>query len=394
MSEITPNTTKICPTCGTRLNINAARCSVCGAVLTAEKPEEISAKSVQGMRLPEVTISLPLLIGLAALLLILGAGGVYAVFQMSVPKNGGSTNVGGVSVAAAATHTPTATVTSTATVTQSPTPDYTATPISTATPLPPILYKVKAGDLCGSIAYVYGVSVNALIQLNQLNADCAISPGMELKVPQPTATPQPLATNTLNPTQQAQSDCKKIEYVVKSGDTLMGIAANYAVNKDVVLQYSGKTDEIVRVGEKLVIPLCEQSLEAPTATPVPPYPAANLLQPADGAYFRASDAITLQWSAVGDLGKNEQYAVTIIDVTDGNSRKAVNYVTDTKLIVPDNLRPASADPHVFYWTVLPVRQIGTNKDDGTPIWQPAGDVSAQRSFSWSGGVAPANTPVK
>jgi LysM repeat protein len=193
----------------------------------------------------------------------------------------------------------------------------------------------------------------------------------------------------LNPTELAQSDCQKVEYFVKDGDTLGGIAANYAVSTGSIQAYSGLTSDTVMVGQKLIIPLCEQSLEAPTATPVPPYPAANLLLPADGAGFNTGDVVTLQWAAVGELRQNEAYAVTVIDVTDGNNRSQVEYVTDTKFIIPESFRPASNTPHIYYWTVLPVRQVGTDKDSGAPVWEPAGDVSAQRTFSWIGGGAPA-----
>ena len=380
--ETSPNTTKICPTCGTRLNINAARCSVCGSNLASSVT--MAAKPVQGPRIPQVTFSLPVMVGLAILLLVIGAGAVFAYFQtISKPVEGGI-------VIVANTNTPTTTVTATVTPTLSPTA--TETPAPTATPLPPILYKVASGDTCGSIAYVYGINVNAIIQLNQLSPECALSVGQELKIPQPTPTPSPMPTNTLNPTEQAMLDCQQVEYIVKEGDTLGKIAGNYAVSPDSIRIYSALSSDVVMLGQKLVIPLCEQSLEAPTATPVPPYPAPNLLLPSDGAFFKSGDVVTLQWAAVGDLRQNEAYEVTVIDVTDGDARKLVSYVTDTKFILPDDFKPVSGDPHIFYWTTQPVRQIGANKDTGEPEWESAGEVSGQRAFSWIGGGAAA-TPA-
>ena len=382
--ETSPNTTKICPTCGTRLNINAARCSVCGSSLTPSATMAAS-KPVQASRIPEITLSLPVIFGLALLLLVVGAGSVLAYLQSTnKPVEGG-----GLIVIA---NTSTVTVTVTPTITETPTATPTETPVPTASPLPPIAYKVAANDTCGSIAYVYGTSVNAIIQLNKLSSECMLSVGQELLIPQPTPTPSPQPTNTLNPTEQAMQDCPQVEYIVKENDTLGKIAGNYAVSAASIQKYSGMTSDIVQLGQKLVIPLCEQSLEAPTETPMPPYPAPNLLLPADGAFFKAGDVVTLQWAAVGDLRQNEAYAVTVIDVTDGDQRKIVGYVTDTKYIVPDDFKPASSDPHIFYWTVLPVRQTGTNKDTGAPEWSPAGDLSQQRTFSWVGG-APAATPA-
>lgn len=72
-----PTSTKICPTCGTRLNAGAARCTVCGATLAPAA----AAKPVQVSRMPEITLSLPVVLGLMVLLLAVGAGTVYAVIS-------------------------------------------------------------------------------------------------------------------------------------------------------------------------------------------------------------------------------------------------------------------------------------------------------------------------
>jgi hypothetical protein len=116
------NTTKICPTCGTRLGINATRCSVCGSNL-APTVSVATSKGVSGPRIPEVTLSLPILLVLIVLLLIIGAGSVYWVLRT---LNGGS-----VVLAAASTNTPTPTNTAT----------FEPTPTASSTPTlePPIL---------------------------------------------------------------------------------------------------------------------------------------------------------------------------------------------------------------------------------------------------------------
>jgi len=379
--DTTPQqTTKICPTCGTRLGINATRCSVCGSTL-APTVSVSATKAVQGQRMPEVHISLPLLIGLVILFLAIGAGTVFAVLR--------NMNNGEVPIART---TDTLTPTTTATVTFTPTATSTPTLQPTWTALPPIEYKVAPNDTCISIAYAFNVSVNSIVVLNSLPATCdTLSIGQVLLIPQPTPTPSPAPTNTLNPTEMAAQECEKVEYEVKEGDALSSIAANYAVSMASIRVYNHLPSDVVYTGQKLTIPLCEQMLETPTPTPVPPYAAPNLLLPADGASFNAGDAITLQWASVGELRENESYAVTIEDVTEGNARKLVDYVKDSKYIVPESFRPTSNTPHVFRWSVLPVRQTGTDKDTGNAIWEPAGAVSGQRVFSWIGTGSPAPT---
>lgn len=342
-----------------------------------------SAKPVAGPRIPAVTLSLPILFGMAIILLAIGAGAIYLVLQ--------NLNGGEVPVAAASTQTPTPTLT--ATVTPTLEPSHTPTIEPTWTPLPPIEYKVASLDTCLGIAYQFNVSVNSIIILNGLSAACdTLSPGQILLVPQPTPTPSPMPTNTLNPTEIAAQECEKIEYEVKEGDALSSIAANYAVSMDSIRVYNNLPSDVVYSGQKLIIPLCEQMLETATPTPIPPYAAPNLLLPSDGAsYTKPSDVITLQWASVGELRENESYAVTIEDVTEGNARKLVEYVKDSKFIIPETFRPTDNTPHVFRWSVLTVRQTGTDKDSGNPIWEPAGAVSGQRVFSWVGLGGPAPT---
>jgi LysM repeat protein len=374
----TPNTTKLCPTCGTRLGINATRCSVCGSSLSPSA-SAASANAVTGPRIPTVTLSLPVLFGLGVLLLIIGAGAVYGALNTLR----GDEPVA--SVAATITDTPGPTPTITVTPTDTPTP----TLEPTWTPEPPLTYKVASGDTCLGIALAFGVSVNSIVQLNELSVDCSpLSLGQELKIPRPTPTPSPAPTNTLNPTEIAKQECETFEYIVKDNDTLGGIAGNYAVSVASVRVFNNLPNDIVWVGQKLVIPLCEQMLETPTPTAIPPYRAPNLLLPADGASFtNPSEAITLQWDAVGTLRQNELYAVTIEDVTDGDTRKWVDYVPDTKFTLPESYRATEDKPHVYRWTVMTVRQTGTDKDSGLPVYEPAGAVSSQRVFSWMGGAS-------
>jgi LysM repeat protein len=331
--------------------------------------------------MPEITLSLPVVMGLMILLLAIGAGTVYGVLQATKPKD----QPGGIS------SQPTLTASVTPTITITPTATLTGTPEPTWTIEPPIVYKVKAGDNCGSIAYTFGVTIQSIITLNDLPVACdTLSVGQELKVPHPTPTPSPQPTATLDPTQQAAASCDKLTYTVTDKDSLSGIALNYGVTVQSIREYNSLPGDIIVANQKLIIPLCERGpKDTATPTTIPPYPAANLLLPADGtAFTNAADVITLQWASVGELRQNEAYAVTIEDVTTGT--KNVEYVTDTKYTVPQELRPTDGSPHSFRWSVLPVRQSGSSKDTGQPVWEPGGSVSVQRIFTWLSG--PATTP--
>lgn len=378
--ESTP--TKLCPTCGTRLAENAARCVVCGSEFSATpKQKAKSEKAVRGARMPEVTLSLPAALGLLAIFLVVGAVALYFTLNLTgfVQKP---------------TEVPTITVTST--ITNTPTETLMPSETPTLTLEPPIDYIIQSGDTCYSIAAFFNVSANVIILNNSLNTNCTdLVVGNTIKVPHPTATPLPAATSTLEPAAATRAACQTVSYTVQANDTLSSIAINYAVSMESIKEWNGLSTDNVMLDQALTIPLCMRAATAgpsPTPTTPPPYPAPNLLLPVDGAPFTlAHNTVTLQWASVGTLRDNERYQVTIEDVTSGTGRKLVVYVTDTKYIVEVTFRPQDNTPHVMRWWVVPVRQTGTD-DQGDPIWSTAGTASTPRVFTWSG-AASAATPT-
>ncbi len=375
--------TKICPTCGTRLSENATRCLVCGTDLAA-RPEPKAAKkaeqAVQASRMPEITLSLPLALGLLVLLLVVGAVVVFFALkttgQVTPPTEIPSP-----------TSSPTASATATETLIPSPIP--------TITIQPPFDYTVKSGDTCNGIAFAFGVSPQSIIVLNNLSSQCTdLVVGQVLKVPFATATPAPLPTNTPLPATQTMLACERVNVTVQENDTLSSIALNYNVSMQAIKDYNGLSTDNVFVGQTLTIPLCARAATAgpsPTATIPPPYPAPNLLLPADGAAFTlANDVVTLQWASVGTLRDGEAYQIIVEDVTGNQGDRITDYVTDTKYIVPTSFRPKDNVAHVLRWWVVPVRQTGTD-EQGQPIYTPSGAVSEKRVFSWVG-VAVEGTP--
>ena len=385
-SENPSQKTQVCPTCGTRLSESATRCLVCGTELTAQTVEEQKAsksveKAVQASRMPEITLGLPAALGLMAVILLIGAGVVYAAL-----------NVGGRVVEPTPVSTPTETALPTPTATEAPT----HTPIPTATELPPFDYTVAAGDTCSLIALNFGISVNSLIILNNLPVSCNnLYIGQVLKVPYPTPTPAPLPTNTLPPEEAAKAECEKVPITVQENDTLSSISLNYAVPMAAIKEYNGLSTDNVFLGQTLLIPLCERAATpgpSPTPTTPPPYPAPNLLLPADGGAFTlANDVVTLQWSSIGTLRDNETYRVIVEDITGGQTRRLTDYVTDTKYIVPTTFRPKDNVAHVIRWWISTVRQTGTD-EQGQPIYSSAGADSPKWVFTWVGS-APQETPA-
>lgn len=329
-----------------------------------------------------MTLSLPLALTLLALFALISAGLTFIALRFLGPDE-----------VAQADFTETLTPTTSPTLAPSPT----STPVPSPTPLPPIEHTVSENETCLGLAVFYDVSLQAIVNANtNLTTDCILSVGQIVLIPQPTPTASPEPTVTLPASEATIAACDTITYTVEANDTLMGIAANYNVDMQAILDYNEKTSEIVFTGEILIIPLCERLPTAgptPTATAPPPYPAPNLLLPQDGsAYTLADDTVTLQWAAVGELRENEYYRVTVLDVTEGSGTvRLIDVVRDTKYIVPTSFRPADPVPHVLRWWVEVVRQVGTS-EEGEPIYDVGGSSSIRRDFTWSGAAIDA-TPT-
>ena len=362
----------ICPVCGTRVSENASRCLVCGTQLNAVS-SNAKNRSLDSSGLPEIHLRLPGMIVLTLVFLALVATIVALLVTSKLSASAENDQ------AVKESQTPTATITLTATQT------LTNTPEPTWTPLPPVSHVVGPGQQCLHVALQYNTSVQAIILENKLDANCTVSEGQVLMVPLPTYTPSPVpsATPELLPEEERCTNVMPI--TVSASDTLSSLAANYSVTMRDIMEHNGMSNDIVRVGQALEIPLCYRLPTpgpTPTATPVPPYPGPNLLLPRSGAYFPpGEEGLTLQWASVADLYPNELYRVVVKDLTSTDERSLVEYVADTKFILPSSFRPADATPHIIQWTVSVARRI--NNDPANPIYEEAGVQSDPRVFIWS-----------
>lgn len=373
-------TQKICPTCGTQVRQGAKKCLVCGTQLTQQvvksRQKEGQGTNIQGSRMPIMTLSAPLMIIMLVLFLGIGSGVTFLALNLS-----------GNIAQAIETNTPTLTLPPTSTPTLT-IPTLTASPLPSPTPLS---YIIQENDTCLEIAFIFNTSVLSIVTENGLAADCTnLTVGQTLRIPQPTPTQTPIATNTPSSQQATIQACDKAFHVVQENETLSLIAVAYEVPLEAIMEWSGKSVDTAFFGETLTIPLClRRSVAGVTVTPspAPDYPAPELLRPRNGEAFTLSnDIVTLQWAAVSELRENESYLVSILDITSGSSRELIVSVRDTKYVVPETLRPRDDLPHIFRWSVVTVAQIGVN-EDGSPRYRESGPRSQPSYFSWLGSTS-------
>lgn len=136
---------------------------------------------------------------------------------------------------------------------------------------------VQPGDTLASLAQVYGISVETLITANCLPTQSLIV-GVTLYVP--SLPPSATSTLTLPPPptviQFAAKPCGHpagwVNYTVKKGDTLYSIARAHAISVAKLKSANCLTSDLIRGGQRLVVPNIPAGIPADPATSVPEIP--------------------------------------------------------------------------------------------------------------------------
>ncbi len=117
------------------------------------------------------------------------------------------------------------------------------------------------------------------------------------------------------------------------------------------------------------------------------YPGPTLLGPPDGWVFRNQTAevpILLNWLSVGLLGEDEWYSISIRSGTvEGAEGETVTELTKANSYrVPLELRPPEgAESHLFEWQVTVIRLVETEAE-GSAVSEPISHQSEARTFYW------------
>ena len=119
------------------------------------------------------------------------------------------------------------------------------------------IYVVKRGDSLWKIANDYGVTVDALKELNNLTTN-GLQIGQQLLVP----------------AQASNTPANEIVYIVKKGDSLWTIAQQYNTTISALKTRNNLTSNVLSIGQQLIIPSSTQT----------PSNDSNNTQPAEKTY--------------------------------------------------------------------------------------------------------------
>lgn len=199
-----------------------------------------------------------------------------------------------------------------------------------AQPSAPAEYTIARGDTISGIAGRYGLDTNAILKLNNLQANTIIYPGQKIKLTGSAPAPSAPAAK---PEAPAPASSAGSVYTVKSGDTLGAIAARHGVKLSEVLSWNGlNMNSIIYPGQKIKIGSGQAPAPAPAATPAPaPAPAAN-----SGSYtVKSGDTL----SAIA-----AKHGVKLSDILSANKLTMTSVIfPGNKLVIPGaSIQPAAS----------------------------------------------------
>jgi LysM repeat protein len=301
-------------------------------------------------------------------------------------------------------------------------------PTATVTPIPTVVYvkyTVKQGDTLSTIARQFKVTVEAIRAANNLSGDTihigdvlnipltqpgpptpgAVSfatggqtdstslprePSIAFNTPtlipfRPTLTPAGPTTPTPTP--------GVVAYTVKSGDTLLSIAAVFSTTVQSIMDLNKLSGPSIRAGQVITVPVgiwtatpTPTEVFDPTATLTPQfsYAAPDLLYPSEGADFAHTATVTLQWLAPGTLKSDEFFVVHLSYILNGVEQSLPGYaVYEGTYLTLDSSPAGNNGPTQFFWYVVVVRSTGCGATSPAAV-QPCAvsPISPGRSFTW------------
>ena len=105
-------------------------------------------------------------------------------------------------------------------------------------------YRVRNGDSLWSISRKHGMTVAQLARLNGISTKAMLQPGQRLQVSGSRGTPET----------QTVAKAGKVDYKVKRGDTLSGIARRFAVTVSQLQNWNNMgRSTVLRAGQLLTI---------------------------------------------------------------------------------------------------------------------------------------------
>jgi LysM repeat protein len=186
-------------------------------------------------------------------------------------------------------------------------------------------------------------------------------------LPEPSPTPPPVTTETV-----------LVKHIVEDGETLLSIALQYDVSVDGIQQANGLTDELIRIGDELTIPIVRENAASGVAGPasnftytvvegdtlisialkfgstVEAIQSANNL--AGNALIRPGDALIIPVQGVPPEALQPPVAPTVAPEPGAPAPTPVVYAAPRLLSPPEAAEVPRTEPVLLQWASVEVLQ--------------------------------------
>ena len=215
-------------------------------------------------------------------------------------------------------------------------------------------YAVKKGDSLWAIAKRYNVSLNELYTANDLNENSVLKVGQQIQIPVEGGTAT-VTTEAADAYQPSDYNMATETYTVKGGDNLSKIAAKYNTSVRAIKAANNKTSDMIRVGEKLIIPVGDASSGSTAPAPKVSAPAASSIR-ADGTHTVKAGEYPA--TIARQYGMTASELLAINGITDprkmqigqklkvSSTGRAANVASKTETVVAPKAAPVVAGPIV------------------------------------------------
>lgn len=234
-------------------------------------------------------------------------------------------------------------------------------------------YTVKKGDNLWTIARRSNVSLNELYAANGLDTTSILSIGQQLQIPVEgsTATVTAPSPDTYQPTSFNQGST---EYMIKRGDSLSKIANQFDTSVGAIKAANGLSSDLIRVGDKLVVPVSSSSTG--TSSAMTAAPSDSISSSSTAPSFSASGARTHTVKSGEYPGKiASQYDMTTDELL------ALNGITDPRKLQVGKVLKVSGSSSTA--NVDPPAQVVTTTTEAssTLMTEPAPEASSSPTTS-------------
>ena len=236
-----------------------------------------------------------------------------------------------------------------------------------------VVYIVQRNDTLSKISKKFNVKMAAIYRLNPSLKGDAIRIGQKLNLPAGIEVGEQKVPEVAKPAKKAYSPYvgPTKEYVVKSGDTLGAIAYGNGINIRQLKELNGLDSDVLRVGQKLMIPAVAK---APAPVAKPAKVAAPAVAPASVVAPAPVPAVE---DPVVEAAVEELPAVTITEEAPAVVAEAPAEVATTSYVVQegDDMTSVSISWGVSAAAIRELNNLGDNDQlkPGQVIKLPADD---------------------